>query len=608
MPQPAAGKGGIRPKPGHAIANRAVPNLQPSARPPANTSTGNASTQPGMSFRSLHEAKKEAQKAILRLWPLGVKYQTYIDEGFDEKLVRGLFGDLHLDMPKTDLPASQPEKMPSRQSNACIPNNSGQPSDRPQQQPVPVSKDTPSKPDQSAKGEERKDRIARLLAAKKTKTPAALMPTPAATQAKRNVAEVQLKVTKPAPAPPTGPKTKAWGEKERLLQQKIAALQKSRETQHPKSATDLAGSGLAQVGSNGTPASLPTKPPSPAAALSIPTGPRASVPGASTIIQPSPSQPRPSIPGLVLPLSAQPHPSGQRKRPVASDFVEYSSGSGAAKRPFGQARKEDSLIIDVSDVSDDEEMDMDMDMESPGDGPSPIQSSSTPGQHGLSIRDFPPLTDNFTQRQFSSPVPSPAPPNGPTNNRRPATELNRKEKAIQDMRRKIALAEAKRSAKQSSGGLVTPRQAGQTPEPKESEVLRRPPTERAGSTSSQDRPDTPYSDMAPETTSAMLPKPSEAVRLDQRQRAGRRGRIVSLDLPQVESSLEEKLSRLNQLRDEQARLQAEIDRSFAEKRKLNDELEQLETTSSVESPQPNGLDSGDSSGRPSRQAMYCNAS
>jgi hypothetical protein len=302
-------------------------------------------------------------------------------------------------------------------------------------------------------------------------------------------------------------------------------------------------------------------------------------------------------------LNAQPHSSSQRKRPVASDFVEYSSGSGAAKRPFGQARKEDSLIIDVTDESDDEEMDMDMDMESPVDEPSPSQSSGTPAQRGPSIRDFPPLTDTFAQRQFSSPVPSPTPPNGPANNRRPAMELNLKEKAIQEMRRKIALAEARRKAKQFSGGLVTPRQAGQTPELKESEVLRLPPTERAESISSPDRPDTPSSQNTPETLSAM-PKPSEALRLGPQQRAGRRGRIVSLDLPLVESSLEEKLNRLNQLRDEQARLQAEIDRSFAEKKKLNDELEQLDTTSLVESPQPNGLESGGNSGKPSYNLRF----
>jgi hypothetical protein len=150
---------------------------------------------------------------------------------------------------------------------------------------------------------------------------------------------------------------------------------------------------------------------------------------------------------------------------------------------------------------------------------------------------------------------------------------------------------------------VTPRQAGQTPELKESEVLRLPPTERAESISSPDRPDTPSSQNTPETLSAM-PKPSEALRLGPQQRAGRRGRIVSLDLPLVESSLEEKLNRLNQLRDEQARLQAEIDRSFAEKKKLNDELEQLDTTSLVESPQSNGLESGGNSGKPSYNLRF----
>ena len=47
----------------------------------------------------MDEAKKEAQKAILRLWPMGVKYQHYIDEGLDESVVKPLFEALRLESP-----------------------------------------------------------------------------------------------------------------------------------------------------------------------------------------------------------------------------------------------------------------------------------------------------------------------------------------------------------------------------------------------------------------------------------------------------------------------------------------------------------------------------
>ncbi|KAJ4298767.1 hypothetical protein N0V88_003800 [Collariella sp. IMI 366227] len=283
--------------------------------------------------------------------------------------------------------------------------------------------------------------------------------------------------------------------------------------------------------------------------------------------------------------STQPNLGNQRKRPVALDFVEYSSEPIPAKRPFGQSRKETSLIIDVSDVSDDEEMEMDMDMGSPIDETLPIQSSGIAGQRGPSIRDFPPLTDTFTQRQFSSPAPSITPPGAPINKKR-ETELNRKEKAIQEMKRRIALAEARRKAKQSNGS-ETPNQPGQL-SLNGNDTPRLPPTERANFVSSPDRLHAPSPQLKPESSSTKLPKPSELPHLDPRQRADRRGRIMSLDIPRVELSLQEKLARLHQLQDEQARLRAEIDRSIAEKQKLADELQQLDTTP-VESSRPNGL-------------------
>jgi hypothetical protein len=571
------------------------------------------------SFKSLQEAKKEAQKAILRLWPLGVKYQNYLDEGFDEKLIKSLFLDLHLDMPKaaTDSPAAQPKATQPRQGGGADPSNPSQTSDITPQQVTPVVKDSPAMSEQTRKGEERKDRIARLLAAKAAKAPAAPNPpTPTATQAKQPVPEAQPQKAAPEPPALVPPKSKTWGEKERLIQQKIAALQKSREAQ--KTTTDTVSLGVVG-GKNGAPTvpanttgspaplSIPTGPrtangaPTPPAnttgspaPLSIPTGPRAANGSqTSASAQPTPSQTRPPLPISVLSPNAPQNASGQRKRPVASDFVEYSSGPVPAKRPFAQARKEASLIIDVSDESDDEEMDMDMDMGSPVDETLPIQSSGSLSQRGPAIRDFPPLTDTFPQRQFSSPAPSVTPPGGRVNNKNRETELNLKEKAIQDMRRRIALAEAKRKAKQSSGGSVTPNQLG--PESKDSGTLRQPLAQPTESMSSPDRSDGISPQLTPEP-SARLPTPSDMLRLDPLQRAQRRGRIMSLEIPRVELSLTEKMKRLEQLRDEQARLKAEIDRSMAEQRMLADELQQLDTAAPVESPSPNGLDPRSESG------------
>jgi hypothetical protein len=597
--EPIANKG-VPSGPAQPVGNTSnppAPNLQPSegaaAVKPTSTLPGNvgeSASQPQSnfsgSFKSLQDAKKEAQKAILRLWPLGVKYQNYIEEGFDEKLIKGLFRDLHLDIPKTDADSSPQTQEPPRQIVGHDATKPGKPAEVPAQT-TPTTTDSSAMADQSQKGEERKDRIARLLAAKAAKAPAApKQSAPAGAQPEQSVPQQQPQEAATTPPAPPPPKSKTWGEKERLLQQKIAALQKAREAQ--KSATDRAGSEAVQVGSNGTPASHNKTTGSPAP-LSIPPAPKAGnrsqTPATS---QPTPSQPHPLLPGLVASSNALPNAPNQRKRPVASDFVEYSSGPVPPKRPFGQTRTETSFIIDVSDESGGEEMDMDMDMGSPVDETLPIQSSGTPGPRGPAIRDFPPLTDTVSQRRFSSPPPSVTPPSGLVNNKRRETELDLKEKAIQEMRRKIALAEARRKAKQASGGSVTPKQAGNG-------APRLLPTESTESTSSPDHSDRPSPQLTPEPSSSRLAKQSELSNLDPLKRAERRGRLVSLEIPRVKSSLSEKMKRLQQLQDEQARLKAEIDNSLAEEKRLADELQQLETAPSVETPPPNGAGSGNAS-------------
>ncbi|KAK4125240.1 hypothetical protein N657DRAFT_616591 [Parathielavia appendiculata] len=607
--EPTAGKG-VRSAPSQSVVKTAnttglgpqSSNGPPVAEPASSDSTqmceSKSQAQEDLlgSFKSLQEARKEAQKAILRLWPLGVKYQNYIQEGFNEKLIKGLFRDLHLDMPKTDVDSSalQTKGAPHRGTGVPDSTKPKQSSDPQSKQTTTATADSSATADQSQKGEERKDRIARLLAAKAAKAPATPKPpAPGPTQHEHSFPKEQPQeaaITQPAPAPP---KSKTWGEKERLIQQKIAALQKAREAQ--KSATDAAGLGGKQTDGNGTSVSQTNTTRSPAP-LSIPAGSRAaSVSRTTANTQHTPPQSRPLPASLAPSPNTQPNASNQRKRPVASDFVEFSSGPMPPKRPFGQIRKETSLIIDVSDESDDEEMDMDMDMGSPADEILPIQSSGIPGQRGPAIRDFPPLTDTLTQRRVSSPAPSVTPPGALVDNKRREMELNLKEKAIQEMRRKIALAEAKRKAKQSSGGSLTPKQDRSSSQLSGNGASRMPPVESAESASSPDRSQRTSPQLTPEPSSARFSRRSESMHLDPLQRAERRGRLVSLEIPRVKSSLTEKLTRLQQLQDEQARLKAEIDKGLAEEKMLAEELQQLETAP-VEGPQLNGSGPGNGFG------------
>jgi len=248
----------------------------------------------------------------------------------------------------------------------------------------------------------------------------------------------------------------------------------------------------------------------------------------------------------------------QRKRPVASDFVEYSSTDTHSKRPFGQARKETSFVIDISDGSDDEEMDMDMG--SPAEDLSTQAANAYPNR---SIRDFPPLSDALRQRQFSSP--SNTPPTGlALNGRRRENELEFKEREIQEMRRKIAEAEARRKAKKSPPGPPAP-SAAQTVELKTGDT--------------------------PSMAETVLAKPQNLAKLNPKEKADRRGRIVSLVLPQIDEDLEKTASRLKEIQEEQLRLQAQMDARMAQKKILTEELEQLDESPSDAASHPDGTNS-----------------
>lgn len=520
-------------------------------------------------FASVQEAKKEAQKAILALLPMGVKYQTYLDEGFDKDVIKGLFRDLHLDMPKS--PTQAPKDLP--------------PPVKPTQDKVPLAGPVASSKEQNDSGpsaaskadragEERKDRIARLLAAKAAKAPVASVPpqpAPAAPSQPQN------------PNPPAMPaKTKVWGEKELLLKQKMAALQKSREAQTQKPAP---GPGTNNGASPATQVNNQQK-------MAHPN------PDASRSEKQNSGPQTGAIPGLLLSGSQPGQTASQRKRPVAADFVEYSSTVGPLKRPFGQDRKETSLIIDISDASDDEEVDMDMG--------SPVDDHATLGsgpfaQSGPAIRDFPPLTDGLPNRQFSSPAQSSqTPPGGSILTRRRETELDLKEREIQEMRRKIAEAEAKRKAKQPSVGAQTPKK-GNGPTNQTSFEAARPPLGRRAPSSS----DGPSAQLMLEASSAKLPKLSERVVPGQSPRAEVKARIVSRDLPRIKESIEEKRMRLKQLQEEQERLKAELDQQFAEEKLLTEQLEEMEAQPSDGESQPNGTSSNDDSGKLSEILWPC---
>jgi hypothetical protein len=560
---------------GHRMNPNTISLSAPSAAdspPPAGRQMDSRPSQPpgqegvlGPSFKTLAQAKKRAQAAILNLWPLDVRYQSYIDEGIDEMVVKSLFSDLKLDLgapkpsPGTHAYSASPSSQPS---SSKLPNK---PATEPTSSLVELLPQPPAeRPKDSAtssmdQSEERKDRIRRLLAAKaekKANAPAAspsVAPAPSGPSSLSAAGVSQIAQGKG--------KTKS----NLLLQQKIEAFKKRQAQATPQ------GNGMV-ISSQQLEIETPTS------MLST-----SSVAGAADIVNQeasttalnAPSGPGPSshIPGLFLsPVAQTLATSNHRKRPVALDFVD-DGPAASYKRPFGQDRDK-PLVIDISDGSDDE--DVEMDMGSPTEAPSlPAQRPDTLRKKTTSFRHVPPLSDSYA-RHLSSPAPAAnTPPNGAVAQAK--EKLERMEREMEEMRKRIAEANARKKLKQTVNGsspsaLPTPNGAtsgGSEPveERTEGPVVPIWPTRNKSPAPSQH---------ATASTARKLPKPSKMRPTDGETKTERRNRIVSQTLPAMEAAIQEKRSKIQLMESEMARLQQEVEQERAEKKRIADELKQLE--------------------------------
>lgn len=492
-------------------------------------------------YANVPEAQNEAKKAILRLLPHGVKYQTYVDEGFDAKLVKELFSQLNLPTDPTVSVASEKSTV-----------NSGKEDSKPATEVLPTSQiDSMAK-----KQEERKDKIARLLAEKKAKAAVSAsneQPTAEPKSVNNITSHVSTTSTKPL-------KTRA--EMDRLLQQKMQALrqkaaQKPSTSSTPKSNLgDKSTTPIIAATSNGasTRHESPAGTPVPANLGAVPTQETATQPlreasgVTSAVRSPLPSAPK----------SAQ--AVGQRKRPVAADFMDYPPSS--IKRPSLANRQNSSLVISLSDDEDDDDDDVEMEVDSAEDSPAPAPQSITLPKRGPSIRDYPPLTNRNSPRHLASPTPG-APPVGGT------VDLQARERQIMDLKRRIQEAEARAKNKPKKGSATpqTPSAGNITP----TEQLVKPSTRRMLSSSDTDDKGGPSAQLLQEAEAATNRQASEHSHAQLAQ-AERPSRVSSVQLPGKSDKLREKAERLRKMQEEMMKLQAEINEDMAEEEARSDEV------------------------------------
>ncbi|KAF4998163.1 hypothetical protein FGRMN_3367 [Fusarium graminum] len=498
----------------------------------------------------ISESKRQAKEAILRLRPLNIRYHDYIEEGIDRILVDELFKELGIDL--GTIPNRGQSQSTSLSQAASTPSNVH----GTKVSSVglnPVTAETKTTNQTKDKSEERKDRIARLLAAKGSKTAAvgvdegkAATPTYATTGS--------TKSEKPT----------AQSEKSKLIQRKMEALMRAREA-NGKVAPPIFAPQEPRL-SESVPETANS--PSPPLADSTHVDEQSGI--ATESVDPAGAHP---IPGLFLSSNA-PSPTGnQRKRPVAADLNE-NSAPPSQKRPFGQARESRPFLIDVSDDEDDAEMDID----SPELRPSSIRQAPTPDSRTASFRDYPTLTGTTSRHTVSSPKTV----GTPTTSANGMYDLESMNKKIEDMKRRIAEAEARKKAKQSGNNSPLPQSE---PQSKEGSVdvsvplafaTRAVPTTVAtvqdGSTPTTSQPSSPH-------PVAKLPKVRGQPQLA---RPSLRARVASERLPVLEARLKEQAEQLRHYESEIARIKLEMETSLAEEERLRRDAIQTDVVTLTE--------------------------
>jgi hypothetical protein len=459
---------------------------------------------------SVEQARKQAQDAIVRLWPLNVRFHDYVREGIDQRLLQTLFQDLGLatNEPSPPKPQSQPAFA------------------------VSTTKESAERVHKDDQAEERKDRIARLLAAKGSKpTIASQSNTPARTQS----------------PPPITTTARPQSEKSRLLQQKMEALQRAREAKAQQSAQT----------------SEPTtdRSDTPQVDLPVETVDRPQTAEAPDGLEQRNSRSTPSIPGLFLSSTPQPGPSPRpQKRPVASDLINTSEIP--AKRPFGQQRQSQPFLIDVSDDDDDDEAAMEID--SPESRPVTINKPSSP----FKIPHLADLTGSLVQipnRHVSSPGAILTP--GVANPAIKKHDLANMDKEIEAMKRKIAEAEARKRVKLSRPSSPSTPLSGEQND--RDSVSSKVASVRL--MASTEEPDITGENSTPLILSET--RHEESARRSETTLPKRRSvsRAASERLPLIEAHRKQQLLKLQMLQSQIRKVEDEIQKSLAEEKALMEE-------------------------------------
>lgn len=422
--------------------------------------TTSRTSEDSQSPRSAIQLRVQAQGALLSLAPHNIRYNELVAEGIKPTVLQQLYEEVGLKIPlqaenqtEATAPTTKPRSVPGRKQSAtsvgpAMHAEPVAPRNKPplQDSKLPVSQSA-AQPS-TAKPMERKEVIARMLAAKAAKTSEGSQRDPKEVPAH---ASENATATSPASVPmkenvvAVREKNKAQTElaRQRIEELKRQALLRSQQkAQQPDQPTPgfISGDISSEPSTPAVQHPLPVRPPLPHSSSSD------AIPGLSMAGLQQNSE-LTSLPAVAPGLTFDPEPvlrASQRKRPLAADFDEPAN---VPKRPSShsvpRAVASEKLIIDISDdeslYGDDEGEAMDVD-------------SGQEQDFGL-LNAIDPLT--VSQTLLSAKKPSTSTPQGLARSN-DHEHIRKRDMEIQAMHRRIAELEERRKAKIAASRTGSP--------------------------------------------------------------------------------------------------------------------------------------------------------
>lgn len=560
------------------------------------TADGSDSTYPSFnepkassgSLLKLVQLRVQAQGALLRLAPHNIRYNELIGEGINSAVLKQLYEEVGIKVPTTPSTDSiaqtnSNENVHPETDRSAAGSHAKKPSQPAESQrnatPGPAPLEASSQPSKSvqtstAKPMERKEVIARMLAAKTTKSsPASAAPEADSAQTASALQDEAVPVEKPDGSSP--PRESSTNDKEsrikeknkaqtELAKQRIEQLkkqglirnsQKSQPEIQPRDQkSEIPAHQLPQVQRSIVHHPLPERPPLPESASfdQIPglfitqQAPEPKNRHDFDTVEDSPSEP---------PVQAR---SSQRKRPRASDFDDdpiptpkRTSTNGTNHVP------PERLVIDISDeefYGDDED----------GNGPidtaftDPTKECSTFAAEGFSQDSLHPI-ESLPHRPATSLSRGPSASTAPSNNRNEQENLKKKDLAIMAMHRKIAELEQRKKAKvvnsaesPHASSLATPELVSMSAQP-----VSAPPN-------------------PPNSNGESFPSSTDADGLRRMKDKVLRMQEIEAGVPSLDAEIAKSETRLAAMKREEEQLSSELAKGKEGRKQLLDELNSLQ--------------------------------